>query len=130
MKWIPVEKKNPKESDVYAALCKDRAGSTYRVTALWTGSAWHTLGTMKQALVELTHWLPLPSDVPPHRGGAPVSLLARRSHYYVIRRSWPCPHCGFEHKHADLVRVSKYSFRCAQCGQEFPSSVGEVMAER
>jgi len=49
----------------------------------------------------------------------------RRSHYNISTLIWRCPHCGFEHTAADLVRIDGDTFRCKQCSQPFPSKKGE-----
>jgi rubredoxin len=49
----------------------------------------------------------------------------RKSRYNIPLTIWRCPHCGFEHGAADLLRVDGDTFRCKKCGEEFPSGKGE-----
>jgi rubredoxin len=51
------------------------------------------------------------------------NLLAipRKSRYNIPIQFWRCPHCGFEHSAADLLRSGWSTFKCKQCGKDFPS---------
>jgi rubredoxin len=46
--------------------------------------------------------------------------LMRRTRYNIPKLFWRCPHCGFEHGAADLLRTC-----CKGCGHEFPGVKGE-----
>jgi len=50
--------------------------------------------------------------------------LSRKSRYNIPVLNWRCPHCGFEHSAADLVRIDGEHFRCKACGEPFPSGPG------
>ena len=49
----------------------------------------------------------------------------RKSVGTIPKLFWRCPHCGYEHTAADLLRVGWDTFRCKKCGKEFPSERGE-----
>ena len=51
--------------------------------------------------------------------------MTRKSRYNIPVLFWRCPHCGFEHSAADLMRTDWDKFRSKQCGKEFPSVRGE-----
>ena len=40
--------------------------------------------------------------------------MARKSRYNIPTLFWRCPHCGFEHTAADLVRIDGDTFRCKE----------------
>jgi hypothetical protein len=46
--------------------------------------------------------------------------VARKSRYNIPKLFWKCPHCGFEHTPADLLRVNNNEFQCKGCGKEIP----------
>ena len=43
----------------------------------------------------------------------------RRNRYNIPRPTWTCPHCGFVHSAADIVRINNYQLRCKQCQKAF-----------
>jgi hypothetical protein len=43
----------------------------------------------------------------------------RRNRYNIQRPTWTCPHCGFVHHAADIVRIDDERLLCKQCGQAF-----------
>jgi transposase-like protein len=47
--------------------------------------------------------------------------MPRKSRYNIPIQFWRCPHCGFEHSAADLLRSGWSTFKCKQCGKDFPS---------
>jgi len=49
----------------------------------------------------------------------------RKSRYNLAPMIWRCPHCGFEHTAAELMRIDGDHLRCKNCGQPFPSGKGE-----
>jgi hypothetical protein len=51
--------------------------------------------------------------------------MARKSRYSIPILFSRCPHCGFEHGAADLLRSDWDMFRCKKCGRELPSGRGE-----
>jgi rubredoxin len=44
----------------------------------------------------------------------------RKRRYNIEVPTWTCPHCGFVHRPADLLRVNSNDLRCKQCKQTFP----------
>ena len=47
--------------------------------------------------------------------------MARKPRYDIPKRIWTCPHCGFIHTAADLLRLDSNRFQCKGCGKPFPS---------
>jgi transcription elongation factor Elf1 len=43
--------------------------------------------------------------------------MARKNRYNIPRPTWNCPHCGFVHSAADIVRLDDERLRCKQCGK-------------
>ena len=44
-------------------------------------------------------------------------VMARKSHYDIPKPTWTCPHCGFVHTAADLMRLDSDQFCCKSCGK-------------
>ena len=53
---------------------------------------------------------------------------ARKSRYTIPVLCWRCPHCAYEHSAAELLRAGWDTFKCKNCGRDFPS--GRVERER
>ncbi len=51
--------------------------------------------------------------------------MPRKARYNIPTLIWRCPHCGFEHTAADLMRLDFNNLRCKTCGEAFPSGPGE-----
>ena len=47
--------------------------------------------------------------------------MARKSRYDIPKPTWTCPHCGFVHSAADLMRLDSERFQCKRCGKPFPT---------
>ena len=45
----------------------------------------------------------------------------RKPRYNIPKLLWKCPHCGFDHTAADLLRLECDRFQCKSCSQPFPS---------
>ena len=45
----------------------------------------------------------------------------RKRRYNIQTPTWPCPHCGFVHRPADLLRLDADNLLCRQCRQAFPA---------
>jgi len=43
--------------------------------------------------------------------------------------TWTCPHCGFVHKPADLLRLNSDGLQCKGCWRPF-DTVSDVIRER
>jgi rubredoxin len=48
-----------------------------------------------------------------------LPVMARKTRYNIPVPTWTCPHCGFVHRPANLMRVDFVNLRCKQCGQIF-----------
>jgi len=55
--------------------------------------------------------------------------MARKARYSISVPTWVCPHCGFVHKPADLLRVNSDDLLCKQCNQTFPAKQDGVQPE-
>src|SRR5664280_1475507 len=53
------------------------------------------------------------------------SVMARKSRHEIPAPTWTCPHCGFVHTAADLMRLDGNRFQCKSCGKSFPSGPGK-----
>jgi transcription elongation factor Elf1 len=51
--------------------------------------------------------------------------MTRKSLYNIPKLFWRCPHCGFEHSPADLMRVDWDQLQCKGCGKSFTAGPGE-----
>jgi len=47
--------------------------------------------------------------------------MTRRRRYNIPVPEWRCPHCGFVHHPADLLRLNFTDLQCRQCGKPFPA---------
>jgi hypothetical protein len=47
--------------------------------------------------------------------------MARKSRYNIPKLTWTCPHRGFIHTPADLLRLDSNRFQCKGCGKPFQS---------
>ena len=47
--------------------------------------------------------------------------MTRKSRYDIPKTAWTCPHCGFVHTAADLMRLDSNRFPSKGCGRPFPS---------
>jgi hypothetical protein len=45
--------------------------------------------------------------------------MARKNRYNIQPPTWTCPHCGFVHHAADIVRINDTQLHCKQCGKAF-----------
>jgi hypothetical protein len=45
--------------------------------------------------------------------------MARKNRYNIPRPTWTCPHCGFVHHAADILRIDNHQLRCKQCQKAF-----------
>jgi hypothetical protein len=43
----------------------------------------------------------------------------RKIRYNIQPTFWTCPHCGFVHRAADLLRLDSDNLQCRQCKQGF-----------
>jgi ribosomal protein L37AE/L43A len=50
--------------------------------------------------------------------------MRKSRRYRVEVGTWTCPHCGREHKPADLLRFDNDTLRCYACGKAFPDISG------
>ena len=41
--------------------------------------------------------------------------MARKSRYTIGIFIWRCPHCGFEHGAADVMRLDNKTMKCKGC---------------
>jgi hypothetical protein len=64
--------------------------------------------------------------------GEPTSekQVARKSRYSIPVPTWTCPHCGFRHKPADLLRTNGEDLLCKNCNGEFPDKPDDVRTDR
>lgn len=51
--------------------------------------------------------------------------MARKRRYAMMQLEWRCPHCGFAHTPADLMRLDNDTLQCKGCVKPFPSGPGE-----
>jgi hypothetical protein len=56
-------------------------------------------------------------------------LMARQRRYNIPVAEWLCPHCGFVHRAADLLRLNNDDLQCHSCGQAFPAVLAQRQAE-
>jgi rubredoxin len=59
-------------------------------------------------------------DLVPHKCG-----MARKRRYDIPKATWTCPHCGFPHTAAELMRLDSNRFQCKSCGKSFPSGTAK-----
>jgi len=52
------------------------------------------------------------------------SLPAEKSINPLPKQTWTCPHCGFVHHAADIVRLDDARLRCKQCGKAITPQSG------
>jgi hypothetical protein len=50
-----------------------------------------------------------------------MMAMARKARYNIPIPTWTCPHCGFVHRPADLLRLNATDLECRQCGRAFPA---------
>jgi rubrerythrin len=48
-----------------------------------------------------------------------AALMATKNRYNIPRPTWTCPHCGFVHYAADIVRLDDEGPECKRCGLAF-----------
>jgi transposase len=49
------------------------------------------------------------------------ALMRRKINYPLPKLTRTCPHCGFVHRSADLLRLNDTQLRCKQCGETVTS---------
>ena len=64
-------------------------------------------------LAELRH------QMEPNDGVIGLRSHARQRRYDVPVPTWKCPHCGFVHHAADLLRLNFDELQCRSCGRAF-----------
>jgi rubredoxin len=56
--------------------------------------------------------------------------MSRKINYPLPKPTWTCPHCGFIHRPADLLRIDDEQLRCKQCGQAFDAAPDKPTANQ
>ena len=54
-------------------------------------------------------------------GAITIFAAMPRSRHPLPVPTWTCPHCGFVHRPADLLRLDSDNLQCRQCGRAFPA---------
>jgi hypothetical protein len=56
-------------------------------------------------------------------GAITIFAMPRSRRHPLPVPTWTCPHCGFVHRPADLLRLDSDNLQCRQCKQAFPAVV-------